>query len=373
MEEDFLDLGFVDQSILEGIEEVKEPTEENKETKGNQEPETKENPEENIDNNKLKGNEEVVENPTTTENQGYPNLSSSIAEALVDEGVLQTLDQERLSQIKTTEDLIEAFKEDLRNQLDDTQKRIADALEYGMEPSRIQQYEQWISTLDKVTDDILNGEGDENENYRKNLIYKDYLNKGFEEADALEMVNRSIESGKDQDDAKKALSSLKKFYQKAYTDEVNAVKKEYEKHVAAQKKQFEDLKSSIMDDKENFFEQFELPKSARQRVFDAIAKPSISAGKDDNGKEVKITALQKFIKDDPNKANKIIGTLYILTDGFTKFENIMKGTVKKQVRKSVENLERALNNSKPIDGSMKFKSGIGEDSSNLKILDFDFD
>lgn len=376
MEEDFLDLGFVDQSLLEDFQEVKEEsTEQQEETIDNNEkqPSQQETEKPEVEEEVKDLTNQETENPNNTGANGSPNLSSSIAEALVDEGVLQTLDQERLSQIKTTEDLIEAFKEDLRNQLDDTQKRIADALEYGMEPSRIQQYEQWISTLDKVTDDILNGEGDENENYRKNLIYKDYLNKGFEEADALEMVNRSIESGKDQDDAKKALSSLKKFYQKAYTDEVNAAKKEYEKHVAAQKKQFEELKSSIMDDKENFFEQFELPKSARQKVFDAIAKPSISVGKDDNGKEVKITALQKFIKDDPNKANKIIGTLYVLTDGFTKFENIMKGTVKKQVRKSVENLERALNNSKPIDGSMKFKSGIGEDSSNLKILDFDFD
>ena len=379
MEEEFLDLGFVDQSLLNEFQDVQEDTTEHQE--------------ENIDNNddnqpskpETEGSKEEVENstkqevenPNNTGATGSPNLSSSIAEALVDRGVLQTLDTERLNSIKDAESLISAFEDELNarvdEKLDDVQKRVNNALNYGVEPLKINQYEQWIKTLDEVTDEILDGEGEQNENYRKNLIYKDYLNKGFEEEDALEMTNRSIESGKDIDDAKKALSSLKKYYQKAYTDEVNAAKKEYEKHIAEQKKQFNDLKDSVLEDKENFYEQFELPKAARQKVFDTIAKPTVTVGKDDKGKDIKITALQNFIKTDPNKANKIIGTLYVLTDGFTKFENIMKGTVKKQVRKSVENLERALNQTNINDGSMTFKSGIGEDSSNLKILDFDLD
>ena len=367
MEEDFLDLGFVDQSLLNEFQDIKEEPADNQEEnieKNDEQPSNKEG----LSKEEIKDPEkkEVVENPDNKQETGSPNISSSIAEALVDEGVLQTLSKERLAEIKTTEDLIEAFKEDLDNQLTAEQKRVSDALTYGVEPTRIQQYEQWIKTLDNVTDELIEGEDEQNENYRKNLIYRDYLNKGFEESDAAEMVNRSVESGKDIDDAKKALSSLKKYYQKAYTDEVNEAKKEYDKHVASQKKQLEELKSSIIDDKENFYEQFELPKTSRQKVFDVVAKASVVDG------DKKITPLQAFIKNDPNKANKIIGTLYVLTDGFTKFEGIMKGTVKKQVRKSVENLERALNQSKPLDGSMNFKSGIGEDGSNLKIIDFDF-
>ena len=367
MEEDFLDLGFVDQSLLNEFQDIKEEPADNQEEnieKNDEQPSNKEG----LSKEEIKDPEkkEVAENPDNKQETGSPNISSSIAEALVDEGVLQTLSKERLAEIKTTEDLIEAFKEDLDNQLTAEQKRVSDALTYGVEPTRIQQYEQWIKTLDNVTDELIEGEDEQNENYRKNLIYRDYLNKGFEESDAAEMVNRSVESGKDIDDAKKALSSLKKYYQKAYTDEVNEAKKEYDKHVASQKKQLEELKSSIIDDKENFYEQFELPKTSRQKVFDVVAKASVVDG------DKKITPLQAFIKNDPNKANKIIGTLYVLTDGFTKFEGIMKGTVKKQVRKSVENLERALNQTKPLDGSMNFKSGIGEDGSNLKIIDFDF-
>lgn len=377
MEEDFLDLGFVDQSFLEGFEDTIQKADqtqpeqqENKETTEQLEEEKKEVTQQNSE-EATEVNEGTKE-PKTTESressedtgaQGSPNISSSIAEALVDEGALQTLSKERLAEIKTTEDLIEAFKEDLGNQLTAEQKRVSNALTYGVEPTRIQQYEQWIKTLDSVTDEIIEGEDEQNENYRKNLIYQNYKAKGFDDDDARDMVNRSVESGKDIDDAKKALSSLKKYYQKAYDDEVNEAKKEYDKHLAAQKKQLEDLKTSVLEDKENFYEQFELNKSARQKVFDVIAKPSVADG--DN----KLTPLQAFIKNDPNKANKIIGTLYVLTDGFTKFDGIMKGAVKKQVRQSVKNLEKALTTVDTGDGSLNLKSGIGE-NDDFKILDF---
>lgn len=47
----------------------------------------------------------------------------------------------------------------------------------------------------------------------------------------------------------------------------------------------------------------------------------------------------------------------------------MKGTVKKQVRQSVKNLEKALTNVEVSDGSLNLKSGIS-DNDDYKILDF---
>ena len=366
MEEEFLDLGFVDPSLLEGFKEVDSETQEveNEEPVEEKTGETKEEEKE-IEPKQEEIKKEVVENPTETGVNGSPNLSSSIARALVDDGVLQTLDDEKINNIKDAEGLIEAFREELRNQLDEKQKRIDDALTYGIEPTKIQQYEQWISTLDNVTDEVLEAEDEKSENYRKNLIYHNYISKGFDEEDAKEMVNRSVESGKDVDDAKKALSSLKTYYQKAYNDEIADAKKQYDKQVETQKKQLKDLKDSILNDDE-FFEQFEIGKPTRQKILDVITKPSITDG------DTKLTPIQKFIKDDPNKANKIIGTLYVITDGFTKFDGILKGTVKKQVRKSVENLQRALSQTKPIDGSLSLKTGLSE-NNNLKIIDFDFE
>jgi len=369
MEEDFLDLGLIDPNILEDVPEVKEETTEKKEDIDNSE-KNETVIEEKTEEHETKAEKKEVENSTSTET-GSPNISSSIAQALVDSGVLQTLNAEQIAGITDAESLIAAQEEEINNRVDsqltDIQKRVNNALNYGVEPTKIQQYEQWINTLDQVTDTILEGEGEQSENYRKNLIYNNYIVKGFDKEDALEMTNRSIESGKDIDDAKKALSSLKKYYQKSYEDEVADAKKQYDIHIENQKKQLKDLKDSILDDKEGFYEQFEINKSIRQKIFDSVAKASITDG------DKKLTPLQKFIKDDPNKANKIIGTLYVITDGFTDFKGLMKGEVKKQVRDSVKNLERVLHQSNISDGSMNFKTGLTNELPNTKILDFDLE
>ena len=109
MDEQFLDLGFVDQSFLEGFEDtIQRPEQENQQTTTEEEnnnnessEETKQLEESNKETKEVKepeSNKEVEENPEVNQEQGSPNnISSSIAEALVDEGVLQTLDKERLA------------------------------------------------------------------------------------------------------------------------------------------------------------------------------------------------------------------------------------------------------------------------------------
>lgn len=365
MEEDFFDIGFSDSSIFDDMKDVepKEPEKkteiEFKETEETKTPEDDGKKEE-LDNKKI----ENGGNPSETE-EGSPNLSSSIALSLVDEGLLQTLDEDRIKGIATAEDLIEAFKEDLHNQLDERQKRIDEALTYGLEPTKIQRYESWINTLDGISDEMISAETDEAENYRKNLIMQNFINKGFSEDDARDMVERSVESGKDIDDARKALESCKKFFKSEYDKEVNSVKKDYENRVNEQKKQMQKIEDSILND-DDFYAQFEINKTTRKKILDSVAKPIF----DDNGQ--KITALQKYMRDNPVDSYKVLGTLFVITEGFTKFDNIMKGVVKKEVRKNVQNLERALNQTRVSDGSLSYQSGIGTDSPKMKLLDFDF-
>lgn len=312
------------------------------------------------------GATEGDENPdsNTKQEQGSPNISSSIALTLADNGVLQTLDSERLNKIKTTEDLIEAFREDLRNQQDEQQKRITDALNAGVEPNKIQQYEQILSTLEGINEETIESEGKQFENYRKNIIYQDYINKGFEEDDAKEMVERSINSGNDIEDAKKALASCKKFYKKEYDNLVLENKKEFEKNEREQKKRIEELKTSIIDDDE-FYDSLDVSKTLRNKIFDVATKPI----KQEDGS--RITELQKYMKDNPNESLKMISTLYVITDGFKKFDGIFKGAVKKKVRESTKNLERLLTQSPMIDGSLNYKSGLGSIGETNKIIGFD--
>lgn len=305
-------------------------------------------------------------NPTNVKNEGSPNdnISSSIAFTLADNGVLQTLDEERLKKVTTTEELIEAFREDLHNQLDEQQQRVLDALNAGVEASKIQQYEQIINTLNNVTDETIEAEGTQYEDYRKNLIFQNYINKGFDEDDAKEMTERSVNEGNDVEDAKKALNSLKKFYQQGYESEINENKKKQEKLLNQQKRQLEELKTSIVDD-DDFYKQFDINKTIRNKIYDTVAKPL----KQKDGSQ--LTEIQKYMKEKPTEALKMFGTMYVITEGFTKFDGILKGAVNRKVKESTRNLERLLNQSTVTDGSLTFKSGIGSADNMDKIIGFD--
>lgn len=365
MEEEFFDIGFSDSDIFSEMKDIEVQEPEKKDEKKPEETKETKAPNGNGSTEELdKETKENGGNPSDTE-EGSPNLSSSIALSLVDEGLLQTLDEDRIKSITNAEELIEAFKEDLHNQLDERQKRIDEALNYGLEPTKIQKYESWIATLDNISEDVISAETEEAENYRKNLIMQNFINKGFAEDEAKEMVDRSVESGNDINDAKKALESCKKFFKNEYDKEIKSAKKEYDNRIDEQKKQMEKIEESILND-DDFYAQFEINKTTRKKILDSVVKPVF----DDNGQ--KITALQKYIKDNPVDSYKVLGTLYVITEGFTKFDNIMKGVVKKEVRKNVQNLERALNQTRISDGSLSYQSGIGTDSPKMKLLDFDF-
>ena len=304
--------------------------------------------------------EDLLEDEDTTEKAGSPN-TSSIAEAFKEIGVLQTLDDEKIKSIKTAEELADAFEEEVQNRLSEHNKRIDEALKYRVPIPQIQQYENTISTLNSITEEALEDEA--NENLRKNLIFQDLINKGHSEEDALDLVNDYIENGKDVIKAKKALDSCKNFYEKSYEN----LKQEYKtKHLNTQKQikeQSEQLRKSIIEDKE-LFADLDINKATRQKIYDAVAKP-IETLEDGT----KITAFQKYLKDNPTDFYKKVGMFFVLTDGFTNIDNLIKGPVKKELKKGISKLESVLNStSRNADGSFSLKTGV---SSKRSILDLD--
>lgn len=367
-ENEFFDIGFEDAVKLD-IFNV--PDVSNTETEEPEKPkETEEKPKEQPKENKQpEESNQGNENPNEpSESKGSPNdnISSSIALTLADNGVLQTLDEERLKKVDTMESFIEAFEEELNNRLDEKQKRIDNALNANIPVDRIKQYESIIDELNKINESDIGKEGEDYENYRKNLIYRSYLIKGISEDEAAEMTEYSVEKGKDIDDAKKALNSIKKYYNDAYNKEIEDNRKAQEKRIAEQKKMLKELETSIIDDDE-FYNSLEINKTVRKKILDTAIKPI----RQEDGSQ--ITAVQKFMKENPNKALKMFATMMVLTEDFTKFDNLFKGTVKKQVKESTRNLQRLLNQTSPIDGSLQFKSGVSEKIDTSKIIDFDID
>ena len=295
---------------------------------------------------------------TTSKEGTSPNFYSSIAKTFAEDGVFQNLDEEALSKVNDAESFLDLVEQQVQSKLDEKQKRIDQALNAGIEPTQIQRFENNMKILNSITEDSISEEGEKGENLRKNIIYEDYIQKGFSKERAIKAVERSIAAGTDIEDAKEALQSCKDQVNKAYNDAIKKAEEEKANEEKELKEQAEALKKSILSDKKPFGD-LEIDKSTRQRVFDAISKPVFTDP--ETGK--RLTALQKYEADNHNDFMKYVGLTYVLTDGFKSLDGLVKGKVKKEVGKSLKELEHTLNNTaRNSNGTLKFTSGVSSDS-----------
>lgn len=306
------------------------------------------------------GKENTEEKEDTTpkgDGTSPKNFYSSIAKALKEEGIFPDLDDEGLSKVKDPEDFRDLIDQQIKAGLDERQKRIDEALNAGVEPAEIRKYENTINFLDSIKEENISDEGDKGEKLRKDLIYQDFINRGYSKERAAREVQKSFNAGTDIDDAKEALKSNIDFFKDKYDELVNEAKSEAEQEEKERKEQAEKLKSSILNDKDVFGD-LSIDKSTRQKIYDNIAKPVY---KDPETGEY-FTAIQKYEMENRTDFLKNIGLLFTLTDGFKNLDGLVKGKVKKEVKKGLRELEHTLNNTaRTSDGNLKFVSGVDED------------
>lgn len=306
------------------------------------------------------GKENTEEKEDTTpkgDGTSPKNFYSSIAKALKEEGIFPDLDDEGLSKVKDPEDFRDLIDQQIKAGLDERQKRIDEALNAGVEPTEIRKYENTINFLDSLKEENISDEGDKGEKLRKDLIYQDFINRGYSKERAAREVQKSFNAGTDIDDAKEALKSNIDFFKDKYDELVNEAKSEAEQEERERKEQAEKLKSSILNDKDVFGD-LSVDKSTRQKIYDNIAKPVY---KDPETGEY-FTAIQKYEMENRTDFLKNVGLLFTLTDGFKNLDGLVKGKVKKEVKKGLRELEHTLNNTaRTSDGNLKFVSGVDED------------
>ena len=279
------------------------------------------------------------------------NFYSSITDALVVDGIFPDLDKETIQNVKTPEDFQKIIEEQINARFDEKQKRINDALNNNVEPNIIQQYESTLDYLDKINDESLSAENEEGENLRRQIIYNDYLNRGFSKSRAEKMVNDAINNGTDVDDAKDALQGIKDFYNNKYKEILDSAKENEKKLAEERTKQSENLKKSIMEDK-NLYGDVDVDKATRTKIYDFITKPVY---KDSNGNYM--TALQKYQSENTIEAMKNFAICYTLTNGFKDWSKLGSKQAKKEVKKGLANLEKVINStSRNNDGSLGFVS-----------------
>lgn len=285
------------------------------------------------------------------------NFYSSIASALKEDGIFQNLDDDKAKEIKDAESFAQAIRDEVSAQFDERQKRIDEALNAGIEPSEVQKYEKTLNYLDSIKDEDISDESEQGEQLRRQLIYNDFINRGYSKERAQREVKKSFDAGTDIEDAKESLKSNKEFFKNSYDSIVEEAKKAEEKEIEERKKDAETLKKNILEE-EKVFGELQIDKATRQKVFDNISKPVY---KDPETGEL-FTALQKYEMDNRLDFLKNVGLIYTLTDGFKNLDGLIKGKVKKEVRKGLRELETTINNTaRTSDGNLKFATGVDED------------
>ena len=303
---------------------------------------------------------EIGNNAVTPESDGSsPNIYSSIASALKDDGIFPDLQD--TDAIKTPEDFAELFEKAIESKFDERQKRIDAALNNGVAPDTIKEYERTIQYLDSIKPDAISAEDEEGENLRKQLIYNDLINRGYSHEKAQKELEKSFKAGTDVDDAKDALESLSTFYNDGYKNAQNEAKKRTEEAQESQRKQTEEFRKMVLDSDLQIGDT-KLDKATRQRVYDSVSKPIY---KDEKTGQL-LTAVQKFSQDNPLEFWKQMGLWYVLTDGGKNFDGVVKQQLRAEKTKAIKELGRKINTtSLNRDGSLRYASGSISDNDPL--------
>lgn len=343
------------QEAQETPEKSQENDLENKTTEENVDPEDLFSSESVGSENKEDNKEDESTTSTEDGSSPNPNFYYSIANALVEEGILSNLDSEYLNKIDSPEAFAEAIDKHINAKFDEKQQRINAALEADVEPEAIRQYEKVLDYLDSINEDAIKDESENGEKLRRQLIYQDFINRNYSKERAIREVKKSFDSGSDLEDAKDALLSNKEFYTKQYKDLIDDAEKEIKEEKERLKKEAKELKKSLLEDKE-VFEGITIDKSIRQRAYENITKPIF---KTEDGEY--LTAVQKYEMDNPVEFRKKLGILFTVTDGFKNLDMVVKNKVKREVKNSLRELEHTLRNSNRPKGNPVYVGGNDTD------------
>lgn len=285
------------------------------------------------------------------------NFYSSIASAMAVDGIFPNLTEEDVKKATDAESFSDLIEAEINARLDEQQQRVSKALSNGVEPNDIRRYENTLSYISGITDAQLSEEGEKGEQLRRNIIYQDFINKGYSQEKAQKFTERTIDAGTDVEDAKEALQSNKEFFTEAYNTLLQEAQENADKERAERTKQSEQLKSSLMKDKQ-LLGDMELSSDIRKKAFDVISKPVY---KDTETGEY-LTALQKYEMEHRADFLKYAGLMYTITNGFKDFDSFTKGKVKKEVRKGLRELEHAINSTnRDSSGNLKMVTSSRED------------
>jgi len=165
----------------DGFENVEEQEEEDLNIDNINEPVEEEVPE------KVDGPEDDESEVDDSGDESSPNLYSSLANVLFEQGIIPSL--ESSDKIQSPDDLVGALKQEIDIQ---AQNRLNEYLE-NLDVDRIAESRRNVMQLDSIDEDFLR----DNLEVAKEIIFRDALNQGLSEDRARNILKKTIDLGED--------------------------------------------------------------------------------------------------------------------------------------------------------------------------------
>lgn len=313
------------------------------------------------DNDDYEEEEKVEEKPIKKEKaveQSEPDYKE-IAKQLVEEfGLDDELDEVDEFSLK------KLIRKAIANGIDEETKQVQTAIENGVNAKDIQEFKNTIEYLHQITEEQLYVEDAEGDLLRRKLIVQNFLNQGKDEKEAVDLTNEIFKKGKDIEEAKKALTSNREYFGKAYKELLDESKKKADDWDSSVKKQTEELKDAIFSD-EKYLGEIEIDDKTKRLALRNISEPMYR----DKETGIDLTPIQKYEKENKTGFLKNLSLLFTLTDGFKNLDKVIEKAVKKKVSKEIENVEDVL---KSPSGSTSNLSMVRSGGSN-RLHNFKFD
>lgn len=324
-----------------------------------------------------KGSEKVVgeeegegKESTKSGDESLPNLYSSLAKALGEEGFLPDLNYEEIDSFDKLGDQIrDANKKTLSNalgfdisnvnELNDLQKEYLNALSQGIPAEKFIQAKQSELDINSITDADL----ENNEELRKNIIINGYMAKGVTEAKAVKLAQMHIDLAEDVVEAKSQRDELKQAVIANNQREFEYQKQLAEDRIKQQKSYEESLKKSFYET-DKLGNTFDIPKQLKDKMYDSIVRP---VAKLDDG--TLVNAITKYQVENPIDFQHKMAWLFTITDGFKKFDSFV---TTKAVSNATRQLESVLNSTN-FDKLGNVSNPTNDDDAVYGLRDYQYD
>lgn len=258
-------------------------------------------------------------------------IYSSLATHFRDSGVLSSLNLEE-TPINSIEDLQAALEKEISSKLTDKQKEYEELRTKGVPTEKYLQYQAQLDNLETITPEAIASDDDKAVKLRFNIIAQNFLNRGFEQEEAMKYARTSVDLGEDKQDAAKALQDIKTHIKTKFDTEIA--------NLAAEEQKVNTNIKEFIDNKSELVKGIKITAPTKEKLFKQM---TTATSRDENGNP--LSEYGRALKEDPVKMQVLTEYLFMVTKGFSdfsKFTNTIESKKTREIDEILKNNGSAL-------------------------------